>query len=168
MDQKNLVKVPAQGELFPYPCRATSLYTDADNVGVPPTLESLPTELQLQICREILRSKEPIVLCLCKCCASPSAFGSLGILRVSKHLSTMALSVMYGENCFHLISAHWTIENKSLKSNDLEDDDLEDDDLEDDDLEDDDLEYDDFEDDDLDYHGIVSVILVLKRMLVDF
>ena len=170
MDQKNLVKVPAQGELFPYPYGTASLYTDADNVGIPPTLESLPTELQLQICREMLRSKEPIILCLCDLCYPKFAFGSLGILRASKHFSTMALSVMYGENCFHLVPMHWVIENKISKNDHSEDDDLEDDDSEDDDFEDDDSEYDDPEDDDFGNHcrGTVSVLLVLKRMLVDF
>ena len=177
MDQKNLVKGPAQGELFPDPCRAISLYIDADNVRVPPTLETLPRELQLQICREMLRSEEPIDLLPCKPYHSGFSFGSLGILRVSKHFSTMALSVMYGDNYFRLVPMYWAIEDKNHKNNDpedddleddLEDDDLEDDDLEGDDLEDYNLEDDDFEGDDLDYHGVVSVLLVLKRMLVDF
>lgn len=111
MDQENLTKFPDQGELFPYPHGATSLYTDADNVRVPPTLESLPTEVQLQICREILRSEEPIKLSPCEPYVSGFAFGSLGILRVSKYLSTMALSVMYGENCFRLIYRSWIIKD---------------------------------------------------------
>ena len=102
MDQNSLVKLPDRGELFPYPHGAIRLYTDADNVRVPPTLESLSPELQLQICREMLRSEKPITLSPCKPYVSGFAFGSLGILRASKYLSKMALSVMYGENCFRL------------------------------------------------------------------
>ena len=75
---------------------------DADNVRVPPTLESLPPELKLQICREMLRSEKPIKLSPCEPYVSGFAFGSLGLLRVSKDFSEMALGVMYGENCFHL------------------------------------------------------------------
>ena len=156
MDQKSLnsVKVLDQGESYPHPCDAPSLYTDADNVGVPPTLESLPRELQLQICREMLRSEEPIRLDLCEPYISGFAFGSLGILRVSKYFSDMALSVMYGENCFRLIAANWTIENKHPKNDDPKDDDLEDSDP---------------DDSDLGYDQItVSFLLVLQRMLVNF
>ncbi|KAK0509522.1 hypothetical protein JMJ35_007916 [Cladonia borealis] len=118
MDQKNFIKLPDQ---------------------VPPTLESLPRELQLQICREMLRSEKPIILCPCDVYIRGFAFGSLGILRVSKHFSEMALSVMYGENCFRLISAEFTIENECLKNNDPDEDDflLENDHLEDADLLDD-------------------------------
>ena len=39
------------------------------------------------------------------------AFGSLGLLRVSKDFSEMALSVMYGENCFRLENINYTIED---------------------------------------------------------
>ena len=154
MDQNDLVKVPEQGELFPHPCGATDLYTTADNVGAPPSLETLPRELQLQICRDMLRSQEPIMLCPCEDYISRFAFGSLGILRVSKYFSEMALSVMYGENCFRLIAADWTIQNKHPKNNDPEDDDLEDSDPDNSDLGNDQI--------------TVSVLLVLKRMLVDF
>ncbi len=125
MDQKNLIKSPNQRELFLYPYGATSLATDADNVGVPPSLESLPTEVQLQICREMLRSEEPITLSPCEPYVSGFAFGSLGILRASKYFSTMASSVMYGENCFHLESGDfysesgdWTIEPDMLNDDD--------------------------------------------------
>ena len=138
MDQKNSVKFPDHGESFPYLYGATNLYTDADNVRGAPTLESLPTEVQLQICREMLRSEKPITLSPHEPYVSGFAFGSLGILRVSKYFSTMALSVMYGENCFHLKSTNWIIKDDDLVK-DLEDDDLVKD-LEDDDLEDDDLE----------------------------
>lgn len=110
MDQKSLLKSPDQGELSPYPHGATSLHTDANNVQVPLTLESLPSELQLQICREMLRSQEPITISPCTPYVSEFAFGSLGILRVSKYFSTMALGVMYGENCFHFGTAEWTVE----------------------------------------------------------
>ena len=105
------------------------------------------------------------MLCPCESYVSGFAFGSLGILRVSKYFSTMALSVMYGENCFRLISADFTVENKCLKNNDPDEDDPEDDDLEDNDLEDGDTEDSDLEDDD---QYTASVFLVLKRMLVDF
>lgn len=74
----------------------------------------------------------------------------------------MALSVMYGENCFRLIPKHWTIESKYLKQrrdhidgDDSDDNDRDDDDSDDDYLEDWEQEY-------------VSVFLVLKRMPVDF
>ncbi len=137
MDQKKSVMFPDHGESFPYLYGATSLYTDADNVRVPPTLESLPTEVHLQICREMLRSEKPITLSPCKPYVSRFGFGSLGILRVSKYFSTLALSVMYGENCFRLRSANWIIKDDDLEDEDLEDEDLESDDLEDDDLEDD-------------------------------
>ena len=150
MDQNNLnlVKVPDQGELFPFSYGATSLYTDADNVKVPPTLESLPRELQLQICRAMLRSEKPIILCPCDFYTLEFAFGSLGILRVSKYFSEMALSVMYGGNCFQLISADFTIEDECLKINDPDEDDL--------------------EHAALGNRGLVSAFLVLERMLVDF
>ena len=115
MDQKNLAKFPDQGELFPYPHGATGLYPDADNIRVPPTLESLPTEVQLQICREMLRSEEPIVLTPWKPYISGFAFGSLGILRASKCFSNMALSIMYGENCFHLTSEDRYIVTRSFE-----------------------------------------------------
>ena len=114
MDQKSLVKFPDQGEsseLSTYPHGATSLHTDADNVRVPPTLETLPQELQLQICRAMLRSQEPIALSPCEPYICGFAFGSLGILRVSKHFSTMALGVMYGENCFRLDDLQYAIED---------------------------------------------------------
>ena len=167
MDQNSLrlVKVPNQGNLLPHPCYATSLYTDADNVGVPPTLETLPRELQLQICREMLRSEEPIRFNLCEPYISGFAFGSLGVIRVSKYFSEMALSVMYGENCFRLMAANWTIENKHPQNDDTEDDDLhENDDLEDSDPDDSDPDDSDLGND----HITVSILLVLKRMLVDF
>ena len=83
----------------------------ADNVRVPPTLETLPQELQLHICRAMLRSQEPIALSPCKPYVSGFAFGSLGLLRVSKHFSTMALGVLYGENCFQLESMSYTIDD---------------------------------------------------------
>ena len=114
MDQKSLVKFPDQGELSalsPYPHGATGLHADADNVRVPPTLENLPQELQLHICRAMLRSQESITLSPCEPYICGFAFGSLGILRVSKHFSTMALGVMYGENCFHLEDMEYTIED---------------------------------------------------------
>ena len=160
MDQNDLVKVPEQGEFFPHPCGATDLYTNADNVGAPPSLETLPRELQLQICREMLRSEEPIRFDLCEPYISGFAFGSLGILRVSRYFSEMALGVMYGENCFRLMAADWYIENKHPQINDTEDDDLH----EDDDLEDSDPDNSDLGNDQI----TVSILLVLKRMLVDF
>ena len=111
MDQESIVEVPDQGESSPYSYSATSLSTDANNVRVRPTLESLPRELQLQICREMLRSENPIELSPYEPCVFGFAFGSLGILRVSKHFSTMALSVMYAENCFRLDSMEFAIED---------------------------------------------------------
>ena len=83
----------------------------ANNVEATPSLESLPGELQLQICREMLRSEKPITLSPDEPWVSGFAFGSLGILRVSKHFSTMALSVMYGENCFRLENVDYTIDD---------------------------------------------------------
>ena len=50
----------------------------------------------------MLRSENAIALLPCKPYISGFAFGSLGLLRVSKDLSETALSVMYGENCFRL------------------------------------------------------------------
>ena len=109
MDQKSLVKFPDQGELFLYPYGATSLYMAANNIEATPTLESLPRELKLQICREILRSEWSIELSPCTPYVRDFAFGSLGLLRVSKDFSEMALSVMYGENCFYFSTKQWTI-----------------------------------------------------------
>ena len=109
MDQKSLIKVPDQGELFLYPYGAISLYMAANNVEATPTLESLPRELKLQICREMLRSEKSITLSPCTPYVSGFAFGSLGLLRVSKDFSEMALTVMYGENCFYFSTAQWTI-----------------------------------------------------------
>ena len=120
MDQKNLAKFPDQGELFPYPHGATGLYPDADNIRVPPTLESLPTEVQLQICREMLRSKEPITLTPWKPYVSGFAFGSLGILRASKYFSKMALSIMYGENCFCLGYGERAIEDDPFEDHHIQ------------------------------------------------
>ena len=59
----------------------------------------------------MLRSERPIELSPCEPCVSGFAFGSLGILRVSKHFSTVALSVMYGENCFRLGNMDYTVED---------------------------------------------------------
>ena len=109
MDQMSSIKVPDQGEFFLCPYCATSLYMAANNVEATPTLESLPRELKLKICREILRSKGSIELSPRTPYVSGFAFGSLGLLRVSKDFSEMALSVMYGENCFYFSSAQWTI-----------------------------------------------------------
>ena len=121
MDQKSLVKFPDQGELSalsPYPHGATSLHADADNVRVPPTLETLPQELQLHICRAMLRSQELITLSPCEPYICGFAFGSLGISRVSKHFSTMALGVMYGENCFCFKDMQYTIEDGYFEDED--------------------------------------------------
>ena len=79
----------------------------------------------------------------------------------------MALSVMYGENCFRLIPKHWTIESKYLKQrrDHIDGDDSDDNDRDDNDRDDDDSDDDYLEDWEQEY---VSVFLVLKRMPVDF
>ena len=92
--------------------------TNADDVRVPPTLESLSLEILLQIFREMLRSQKPITLSPCTPYVSGFAFGSLSILRVSKYFSTMALGIMYGENCFHFSNAEYAIEDEDVEDSD--------------------------------------------------
>ena len=65
---------------------------------------------------------------------------------MSKHFSEMALSVMYGENCFRLMSMNYIPSDKSPEDHEPEAD----------------IEIND------DEYYTVSIYIVLKQMLVDF
>lgn len=72
-----------------------------DRLAGKPNLESMPMEIQVEIMGHFLKHHGPLILFPQDTYTNQSwAFGSLGILSVSKHLSAIGLSVLYGENSF--------------------------------------------------------------------
>ena len=75
-----------------------------------PTLESMPVEILLEIMRLFLKSPGHIYLDPENTYTDSSwGFGSLGVLRVSKHLSAIGLSVLYGENDFWIQQSEYEL-----------------------------------------------------------
>lgn len=76
-------------------------------------------EIQVEILRHLLRRDYPIKLCPLDSESDPNwGFGSLGILRTSRHLSNLSLGVLYGENTFKLLKkVHLVLEDSEPEPN---------------------------------------------------
>ncbi len=75
-------------------------------------------ELHLQILRHILIAKDPTIYLWSVGYSEISGFGfgSLGILRVSKYWSALALSVLYRENTFAVAAGPFDVVIESNKA----------------------------------------------------
>lgn len=63
----------------------------------------MSVEIQVEILRYILRREYPIELCPLDSESDQAwGFGSLGVLRTSRHFSDVSLGILYGENSFEL------------------------------------------------------------------
>ena len=76
------------------------------------TLDSMPTEIHWHILRDLLKRAETIELFPQDNYNNRSwGFGSLGILGVSKHFSTIGLSVLYRENDFSISKSECSLKD---------------------------------------------------------
>lgn len=88
----------------------------------------MPLEIQVEILRNLLRRDYPIKLCHLDSESDQDwGFGSLGILRTSRHLSDVSLGILYGENAFKLLKkVHLVLRDSDLEpSNDKDESDSE-------------------------------------------
>lgn len=104
-------------EYSPFSLAARLTAIDADLS----TFETLPTEVLLQILRYLLRKSEDIDLRPIQVELVEDEggeydadwdFGILGILRVSKHLSDLALGVLYGENTYQISEYCFAVDSR--------------------------------------------------------
>lgn len=65
-----------------------------------PSLESLPTEIQLDIIRHLLFDDDTVVFGPCQQDQASKYKRSLGILTASKHFFILGSNVLYRENSF--------------------------------------------------------------------
>ena len=71
----------------------------------------MPIEIQLETMRCFLKNPGDIEMYPVDTYTNQGwDFGSLGILRVSKHFSTLGLSVLYGENKFMIMKYIYLLE----------------------------------------------------------
>ena len=87
--------------------------TDSGRAGGKPSLDSLATEIQLQVLRYILSASIIELSLLDSYSSHKFGLGSSGILRVSKHFSALALGVFYRENTVYAEASHFDIQREA-------------------------------------------------------
>lgn len=98
--------------------RAVLANTTTHHITEKATIESMPTEIHWQILRNFLKCSDTIELFPQDTYINRSwGFGSLGILSVSKHFSTIGLSVLYRENEFSISKSDCSLKDFDYSMN---------------------------------------------------